>query len=125
MYEHEEKKQVDYSGVVIAVILAPVLLLFIHFGKGELGRAVVIVLFCIILAIKMRWDLRRHLWFWGIVVLLSVLHIPLLLYVTWPSGWVPALVATPIALADILIILGAVGFVEKVLLKTSPPDDET
>jgi hypothetical protein len=39
MKESRGNKRVDYSGLIIGVILTPVLLLFIYFGKGEMGRA--------------------------------------------------------------------------------------
>ena len=124
MAEIKSDKRVDYSGLVIGVVLSPVLLLFIYFGKGEIGRAACIALAGILFAIKTRWDLRNRIWFWGIIALLLVLHIPLLLLVRWPSGWVPAMAALPLALADFLIVLGAARFVEKFILKTVPPDDE-
>jgi hypothetical protein len=76
----------------------------------------------ILFAIKIRWDLRNHAWFWSIIAVLLVLHIPLLLFIRWPNGWIPAIAALPFALADFLIVLGIVRFVEKFLLKSIPPD---
>lgn len=124
MAETGSDKRVNYSGFIIGAILSPVLLLFIYFGKGEMGRAACIGLAGILLAIKIRWDLRNRFWFWGIIAVLLALHIPLLLLIRWPSGWVPAIAALPFALADFLIVLGAVRFVEKFILKTVPPDGE-
>ena len=123
MAEIKNDKRVDYSGLIIGVILSPVLLLFIYFGKGEIGRAACIALAGILFAIKIRWDLRNRLWFWGIIAVLLALHIPLLLLVRWPSGWVPAMAALPFALADFLIVLGSARFVEKFIVK-SPPTEE-
>jgi len=54
------------------------------------------------------------------------LHVPLLFLFRWPQGyhgWFPAIGMLPIGLADALIIVGAVRFVEKFIVK-SPPAEE-
>jgi len=126
MAETTERKRTDYTGVIIAAILAPVYLIFYLLGQEELGRSVFIVLGMTMLAIRVRWDLRKRFWFWAVVVLVLALHVPLLFLVRWPQGyhgWLPAIGTLPIGLADVLIILGAVRFVEKFIVK-SPPADE-
>ncbi len=117
------KKPTDYTGVIIAAILAPVYLIFYLFGQEEMGRSVFIVLGMTMLAIRVRWDLRRRFWFWAIIVVLLALHIPLLFLVRWPHGWLPAIGTLPIGLADVLIILGAVRFVEKFIVKAPPAEE--
>jgi len=119
-----KKKRTDYTGVIIGAILVPVLVLFIHLGKQDMGESVCIVLGMMMLAIRIRWDLRKHLWFWGITVLLLVLHIPLFILVRWPPGWTPAIAMLPIGAADCLIIVGVVRFVEKFIVKSPPRDEE-
>jgi hypothetical protein len=111
--EPQGKKRTDYTGVIIGVILLPVLLLFIHLGKEDMGRSACIGLGTILLAIRIRWDLRKHFWFWGVIVLVFVLHIPLFLFLRWPHGWTPAVAILPIALMDCLIILGAIHLIER------------
>ena len=96
------------------------LLLFIHWGKEDMGRSVFIVLGMILLAIRIRWDLRRHVWFWVVIVLLLGLHVPLFFVVQWPHGWLPAVGLLPIGLADCLIILSAVHIVEKFIVRATP-----
>ena len=126
MTENAERKPTDYTGVIIVALLLPVYLLFYFFGQEELGRSVSIVLGMTMLAIKVRWDLRRRFWFWTVVVVVLALHVPLLFLVRWPQGyhgWLPAIGTLPIGIADVLIILGAVRFVEKFIVK-SPPTEE-
>jgi hypothetical protein len=118
-----EKKPTDYTGVIIGAILLPVLLLFIYLGKEDMGRTVCVVLGMIMLAIRIRWDLRKRFWFWGIIICLLALHVPLFFIVQWPNGWLPAIGLLPIGVADCLIILGAVRFVEKFIVKATPPDE--
>jgi len=118
-----QRKRTDYTGVIIAAILAPVYILFWLFGKEELGRSVFIVLGMTMIAIRVRWDLRKRVWFWTIIVLLLLAHVPLLFLFRWPQGyhgWLPAVGTLPIGLADVLIILGAVHLVEKFVVKPRP-----
>jgi hypothetical protein len=113
MTEHQDKKTTDYTGVIIGAILLPVVLLSIHLKQESLGRSVCICLAALMVAIRVRWDLRHHIWFWGIVVLLLALHAPLFFLIRWPQGWVPAFVMLPIAIVDCVIFLGVVRLIEK------------
>ena len=121
-----QKKPTDYTGVIILAILLPVYLVFYFLGMEGMGRSVFVVLGMTMLAIRVRWDLRKRVWFWTIVVVLLLLHIPLLFVFRWPRGFhrsLPAIGMLPIGLADLLIILGAVRLVEKFIVK-SPPAEE-
>jgi hypothetical protein len=121
-----QKKPTDYTGVIIGVLLLPVYLVFYFLGQEELGRSVFIVLGMVMLAIKVRWDLRKRVWFWAVIVFVLLLHVPLLFVFRWPQGfhgWLPAIGTLPIGLADLLIILGAVQFVEKFIVKAPPAED--
>jgi hypothetical protein len=124
--EEQKKKRTDYTGVIIGAVLLPVLLLFIHLGKQDMGRSVCIVLGMIMLAVRVRWDLRKHMWFWAVIVVVLALHVPLFFIVQWPrglNGWLPAIGSLPIGVADCLIILGAIRLVERFIVK-SPPAEE-
>jgi hypothetical protein len=122
-----QKKPTDYTGVIIGALLLPVYFAFdVFLGQEELGRSVFIVLGMVMLAIKVRWDLRKRVWFWAIIVFVLLLHVPLLFVFRWPQGfhgWLPAIGTLPIGLADLLIILGAVQFVEKFMVKTPRAED--
>lgn len=61
----EETKPADYTGLKILAIVLPVFLVFIFLGDADMGLTVTIVLGLIIFAIKLRWNLRRHVWFWA------------------------------------------------------------
>jgi hypothetical protein len=122
--EPEEPKPTDYTYGIILAVMLPAFFYFRHIGKTDLGLSVGICLAMCIIAIRIRWDLRKRLWFWGIVAFVLALHVPLLLIIQWPHAWVPGIALLPIGLADVLIILGAVGFVEKFIVKPLPPDEE-
>jgi hypothetical protein len=120
----EEKEPTDYTGLIFAAILAPVFLFFIYMGNADMGLMVFIALGMMMFAVKIRWKLRRYVWFWATIVLILALHVPLFYLVRWPQGKFPTIAYTlPIGIADFFIILGAVGLAEKLFLKGSPPDD--
>jgi len=119
------REPTDYTGPIIVAMLAPVFLLFIYLGNADMGLAVCIVLGMAIIAIRLRWKLRKHVWFWAIIIVILGLHIPLVSIVRWPQGNVPTLVYTmPIGIADFLIILGAVRLGEKLFPHDSSSKDE-
>ena len=120
----EEEQPTDWTGLKIGGLLLPVFLLFVWLGNADMGLTACIVLGMIMLAIKLRWDLRRRIWFWVIIAVISALHIPLLFIIRWPQGKGPTLAYTmPIGIVDFALILGAVTLAEKIFLKGSSSDD--
>ena len=120
-----QEEPTDYTGLIIAAILAPVLVLFICLGKMDMGFTLFIVLGMLIFAIKLRWNLRRYIWFWAVVALILALHVPLFFVVHWPQGKTPTIAyAMPFGIVDFLLIMGATGLAEKIFSKGSPSNDE-
>jgi hypothetical protein len=123
--EPEEQGTWKYLGLIIFAITLPVSFFFSHIGKGDLGDSVGICLGMNILAILMCWDLRRRWWFWAVIALVLALHVPVVLMIHWPkSVWVSKFTLLPIGLADLLITVGVVRFVQKFIVKYVPPDEE-
>jgi hypothetical protein len=116
----KEKGLTDYTGLIITAILAPVFVLFAFFANAEMGLTAIIVLGIIMGAIKIRWNLRKHVWFWATIVLILALHVPLIFIVRWPQGKGPTIAYTmPIGFVDFFIVLGALGLAEKLFSKDS------
>ena len=113
MPENSEKKPTDYSGLIIAAILVPAFLLFIYFGNEDLGMTVFIGLGAVMVAIRIRWDLRRQLWFWETIGFVLVLHIPFFYFVRIPPAWFHAVAMLPIVVPDCLLTVGVIRVVEK------------
>jgi hypothetical protein len=128
MFDYEppkEKRPTDYSGTVIGAMLLPVLFFFIYIGKAEMGFTLVLVLGLAMIAIKLRWKLRKHVWFWATIVLVFALHVPLLFIVRWPQSNVPTIAySLPLGIADFLLIMGAISIAQKVFSKGSSSDEE-
>ena len=120
----QKQRRSQRAGYIIAAILLPVYLVFIFLGKEQLGSSVFIVLGITLAAIWVRRDLRKRLWFWAVIVVLLIAQAPLVFLVRWPHWWGHGQEMLPIALADALIILGVIRFVEKFIVK-SPPATKT
>jgi hypothetical protein len=120
-----EEQEPDYTGVKIAGILIPVFILFIYLGKAEMGFTVFIVLSMVLLAIKLQWRLRKHVWFWATIAVVLALHIPLFFIVRWPDTKTPTIAySLPLGIADFLIISGAIRLSKNLFLKDSSSDDD-
>jgi hypothetical protein len=121
----KEEKPTDYTGLIIVAMLAPVFLLFVFLDKADMGLTACIVLGITMIAIKLRWKLRKHIWFWAIIVFILALHVPLMLIARWPQGNIPTLAySLPLGIADFFVILSAIGLAEKLFAKDSPSDEE-
>jgi hypothetical protein len=128
MFDSESRKPkepVDYTGLKIVAILVPVFFLITFLANADMGLTACIILGMIMLAVKIRWYLRKHIWFWAIIAVILALHVPLVFMVRWPQAHAPTLFYTmPIGIADFLIILGAVGLAERFFSKSSSANDE-
>jgi hypothetical protein len=114
----KEKEPVDYTGLKIVGILAPVFFLITFLSNADAGLATCIVLGMVMLAVKIRWQLRKRVWFWAIIALILALHVPLVLMVHWPQGNVPTLVYTmPIGIVDFFIIIVVVDTADRIFSK--------
>src|SRR5271155_5598263 len=128
MFDYEtpkEKEPVDYTGLKIGALVAPVFFLITFLYNADAGLAACIVLGVMIFAIKLRWHLRKHVWFWAIIAVILALHVPLVFMVQWPKNAPTIFYAMPIGTADFLIISGALKFAENLMSNSSSSNDET
>jgi hypothetical protein len=114
----KEKRSTDWSGTIIGAMLLPVLFFFIFIGKAELGFTACIVLAMSMIAVRLRWKLRKHIWFWATIALVLLLHVPLLFIVRWPQSNVPTIAySLPIGIVDFILIMGAINLAQKIFSK--------
>jgi len=128
MFDYESprpKEPVDYTGLKIVAILAPVFFLITFLANVDTGLTACIILGMIMLAVKLHWNLRKHIWFWAIIAIILALHVPLVFMVRWPHGYVPTRFYTiPVGIADFVIIWGALSLAEKLFAKNPPSNDQ-
>jgi hypothetical protein len=114
----EQKAGADWTGLLMAALAAPVFFVFVYLGKAEIGFTVSIVLCMTMIAVKLRWQLRRHTWFWMAIAFILSLHIPFFYFVRWPQTNIPTIAfSMPIGIADFLLISGAISLAEKLFSK--------
>jgi hypothetical protein len=104
--------------------MLPVFALFIHFGGEDLALPACIYLGMIALAIALRWNLRTRVWFWIVIALVVALHVVLLVEVPWPHFTINRITLLPFGVADLLVILGIIQFVEKFIVRAPSDDDD-
>lgn len=120
--EDEEKQHTDYTGLIIFFALSPVFVLITYLKDVDVALSACIVLGMIAVAIKFRWK-RKHVWFWGTIVFVLALHIPLIFLLRVPQGSAPTLVYTmPIGIVDFFIIIVAVDTADRLFSKDSSED---
>jgi hypothetical protein len=128
VFDYEPPKEegpTDYTGLIIVAMLAPVFAVFASLGKPDMGLGACIVLAMMMIAIKLRWELRKRIWFWATMVLVLALHVPLVLIVRWPHGNTPTIVYTmPLGIADVFVILGALRLAENLFSRASSDGNE-
>ena len=116
----QQEKPTDWSGVFIGVLLLPVFLFFTHEGKEDVGLNLCVCLLGLLLAAKVCWELRSRIWFWGIIFLVLAADVPIIFMIHWPQSWVPGFALLPIALAEFLVTVSVVRFVQKMVEKSAP-----
>lgn len=126
--EEEEPEEHENSNgkalLVLLAILLPVYFLVRHIAGSDRAFTAMDCLAMIMIAIGICWDLRRHLWFWGVMIVVMALHVPVVLMVRWPHYWIPGVALLPIGLIDLLIIVKVVRFLEKFIVKSPAPSKE-
>ena len=99
-------------GIVISTLCA---WLFYHFGRLDLALPAMNTVAVLGVMVVLKWRLRRHAWFWITMTAIAALHIPLILFVPWGSGWVPALLIAAIDSVDFCLIIWVLSFIGKLV----------
>ncbi len=121
--KEDRHMRLPWWGVLCVMIGSlPLYLLFEYFGRFDLARPTLISVAMVAIAIAMRWKLRRHAWFWGTMVILAALHVPLILFVPWTTRWIPAFVIIPIGIADLYVMLWVLSVVGKFMEGPNAPE---
>src|SRR5512138_899690 len=110
----ERQMRLPWWGVLCVIFGSmPLILLFYYFGKPALALPTLGSAGIVTMAIAMRWQLRRHVWFWLIICIFAAIHVTLILVVPWTTEWVPAVVITPIGVADLYLMLAILSVARK------------
>jgi hypothetical protein len=77
----------------------------------------------VVFAMALKWELRRRVWFWAVILTVVAMHLLLILSVPWTTRWISALVMTPIAAADVAGIVALITILEKPFGKATPREN--
>ncbi len=75
-------------------------------------------------AIAKFWDLKRHVWFWMVILLITTFNVSLAIFVHWPRIAMTRLTLLPIGVAYYCLTVGVVRLVEKIVIKSPAQDGE-
>ena len=122
----KDKRRADWTGLLITAIVSPVFFVFVYLGRPKMGFTAVIVLGLSIFAVKLRWRLRRYVWFWVTIIVVLALHVPLLFFIRWPETRVPTLAySLPFGILDFVLTTVALNLAEKLFSKSSFKDGDS
>ena len=109
--EMTQRNQLIIWGVAAGLAASVLLPWLNHIGRLELGVPIGAGAGTIGALIKVNWELRRRVWFWVTMAIITGLHVLLILYVPWHQGWVPAPLTFGIAIVDLVIMLGILNLI--------------
>jgi hypothetical protein len=95
----------------------PLYLIFSASGNAGRGTAAICFGGAIIIATRLRWDLRNRAWFWVVVVLMVLVQLAMILLIPWPNKNYTLPIVLPVGILDIL----AISYVIKLVAKKMGP----
>ncbi len=107
----------DYTGVLAFLMALPIYFVALYFVDSEVAKYIGMCAAVHIIVIKINWELRHRFWFWGAIVVLFGLHLPVIMSIHWPKHWTPAYSLIPLALADFGIAQGIIVLLAKLMKK--------
>jgi len=102
-------------GYLILLCSSPILVVFAILGKVHLGFGAWICTVLVMLVVRTRWDLRRHVWFWIIIIFAELIQVPIVLLMPWNDRNLTWITFLPVAVLDYVLVIGCVRLVEKML----------
>lgn len=118
------RKLTAVAGYLILLCSSPILLVSAIVGKVWLGFGAWICCGLVVLVVRTRWDLRRHLWFWLVIIFAGLLQMPIVLWMPWNDKNLTWITFLPVAALDYVLVYGGIRIVEKMMRRdesiTSP-----
>ena len=94
---------------------SPILLIFAYLGDFYRGIGASICAALVLLVVRTRWDLRKHVWFWITIIFAVFLQIPLVLFIPWKNRNLTGISLLPVAVLDYGIVWGCIKLAEKLM----------
>jgi hypothetical protein len=112
----ESRRKLTPQGAYLILLCSlPILIVFALLGKIWLGFGAWICSGLVMLVVRTRWDLRKHVWFWIAIVFAELLQIPIVLLIPWRDRNLTWIVFLPVAVLDFGLVYGCIKSVEKMM----------
>jgi hypothetical protein len=105
------------QGFLLALCTAPIMLPFAFTNQIAKGENAWLAAMIIAAVARVRWELRSYAWFWGVIGLLVVMHIPMILWAPWTNSHYLGYAMAPFILLDFAVVYGVVKLTEVLLKK--------
>lgn len=105
------------SAYTAALYSLPLLFLFWFLGKFETGIVAAICSTVVLWIVRIRWDLRKHVWFWVTISFAMLLQVPVVLLIPWNDRTLNRATLFPGMVLDYCLVYGAIKLVEKLMTK--------
>ena len=116
------RKLTAKGSYIMVFCSSPILLIFGRFGDLYRGIGAWFCAYTVLAVIRMRWDLRRQVWFWITIVFVAFWQVPLVLFLPWESNNA-RIIFFPVMLLDYGVVYGCVKLVENAMKGAKPPDE--
>lgn len=112
----ESPRELTAKGAYLAMLYSsPILVIFAYLGNFYTGIGASICTALVLLVIRTRWDLRKHAWFWITIAFVTLLQLPLVMFIPWKDRNLTGISLLPVAVFDYGIVYGCVKLVEKLM----------
>jgi hypothetical protein len=108
----------DRSPALLLLILPIVIFVFVR-DRVELVIGVCFSLFSTILAIAQLWYLRKHAWFWTVILVIESIHFCLAYFAHWPKVTaITKLTILPFGVMYFCLTVGVIRFFGRYVFKS-------
>jgi hypothetical protein len=97
------------------LITSPVIIVYTYLGKFDQGLGVWACAGIIVGTVRIRWDSRRHPWFWVAIFFATILQIPFVMFVPWTRKYSSMITLLPYAIIDYVVINWCIDRAEKIV----------
>lgn len=105
----------NYNGIFLSDVIFTIgsFILSSMFFSLEKSLLICFVIGAISVVINMKWNLRWEPWFWATLFIFFSSHMVLIFSIPMPQEFKMAAAFAPIVIAEGLVLLGIIGFIEK------------
>ena len=79
----------------------------------ELTRPILMAILALAIVVIIYPELYQRLWFWITIIALTALHLALILFIHWDTGWVPSPFILVLCLADVATMIWVINMMQK------------